>query len=520
MLNPQQQVAADGLKEFVESKEYSFALLLGPAGSGKTFTIAYVIKSLDLKGRSIVVACPTHKAKRVLVAALQRHGINVEATTVSALIGKAPSVSDDPDDEGQAKWLVGGGSTLPPNSLLVLDEISMIDFQDMRNLKRVVENAGCQAILTGDFSQLRPVKGKSIADAVEKIPVRFMLSEVMRSDSSNIVAMSKSVRLTGELDLSLVDGKGVVLYNNADRFEQAFLETPNAVAVAYTNRRVSELNQLKRRNIYGKDVRPFMENEEVILMEAPLFITSKGSFSGEYKRIKVADNNDPLVVLSSTGRRTTEVPFVKKVVSYHDLLLTNPETKLDFEAKGLTYDMYVSDFKPIFDELLALLRGFSSRLDRLDEALNRRAEKKGIPANKKFCLTEAEITAFFTPEEAAWVKLLPSTNRNFMVYDYEEESVFDEDGNIRSPKRLFKPAKGNWRSLKKLVWARDYFGLRGQFAVLLYPHASTAHKAQGSTYQHVFVDWPNLMTINDPDDRRAACYVAVSRASETLHIRA
>lgn len=518
MLNQQQKIAADGLCSFVNQREHTFALLLGPAGSGKTFTVASVINTLGLKDRPVIVACPTHKAKRVLVAALLKHGITVSATTVSALIGKAPSSSDDPDEEGQAQWMVAGGSTLPANSLLVLDEISMIDFHDMKSVKKVVEMASAQAILTGDFSQLRPVKGKSIAEAVERIPIRFQLSEVMRSEAGNIVGMSKAVRTTGDIDASLADGKTVTLYNSSTDFESKFLVTEDAVAIGYTNRRVGELNHLKRRAIYGKDVKAFMQDEEVILTESPLFVTRRGSLSGDFNKIKVADNNDPLIVLHCGDRQAADVPFINKTVPYYDVQLHNPETGLEFEAKALTYDMYVNDFKPAADDLLSVLRGFSTKLGRLDDALARRAEKKGLDNHKRHTITEKEINAFFSPQEAAWVLDLPRTNPKFLTRDYDDREIFDDDGTL-SVTKMFKPVKGNWRSLKKLAWARDYFGFRGQFAVLLYGHASTAHKAQGSTYQHVFVDWPNLMTIHDPADRQAACYVAVSRASDSLHIR-
>ena len=84
-LNTLQSQAADGLIEFATKKEHYFALLLGPAGSGKTFTISHVIKALESTKRPILVACPTHKAKSVLVKSLARYGISVAATTVSAL---------------------------------------------------------------------------------------------------------------------------------------------------------------------------------------------------------------------------------------------------------------------------------------------------------------------------------------------------------------------------------------------------------------------------------------------------
>jgi hypothetical protein len=517
MLNAQQQVAAEGLRQFVEAKEYIFALLLGPAGSGKTFTVANVIKQLDLSKRPFLVACPTHKAKRVLVNALQRHGIdNVEATTVAALIGKAPSASDDPDEEGKAQWMVGGGSVIKPNALLILDEISMIDFNDMKSIKKAVESASAQAILTGDFSQLRPVRGRSIAEAVEKIPLRYSLSEVMRSEAGNIVGMSKAVRTTGELDLGCVDGSSVIIHNNNDLFEQSFLNEKEGVAIAYTNRRVSELNRAKRQHIYGPTVRDFMPNEEVILTESPLFIEMPNALS-KFNKIKVADNNDQLNVISCSPLKTTQTPLLGEDIHYYNIYLHNPETGLDFETKGLTFDMYMSNFKPAMDSLLTELRGLSGRLGKLDEALERRAARQGLDKKSWLKVTDTDLMKFFPETEAKLLMGLAATNPKFLSESFGDENFFD--GGPEEARRKFTPVKGNWKTLRKLIWARDYFGFRGQFAVLLYSHASTAHKAQGSTYKHVFIDWPNLMTIRDTDDRQAACYVAVSRASDSLHIR-
>lgn len=508
-LNPLQQQAADGLIEFVTQKDHTFALLLGPAGSGKTFTISHVINNIDQKKRPIMVACPTHKAKRVLIDTLSRYGISVAATTVSALIGKAPSSTDDPDDDGQAQWKRGGGSVLQNNCILVLDEISMIDVNDMRAVKKAVEAAQGQAILTGDFSQLRPVKGQSIMDAVEKIPVRFKLSEVMRSDSQGIVAISKAVRTTGQLDLDVVDNKSVRIYNSADKFEQEFVSTEGGVAVAYTNRRVSELNKLKRRAIYGDDLQDFMPGESVILTEAPFFIWARSRSTGVYSNLKVADNNSQLIVQEVKFSSVATNPFSDTEVPYYQLSMMNPETMLEFEGMAMTYDMFTNNLKPTMDEVLANVRAFGERLAKLDKELAKRFERGGVEDEKRLHITEEQARKFFQPHEFEWLQEAAAKNPKYLAYS------FNFQDNISS----FAPVKGSWSSVKGLAWARDYFGFRQKFAVLLYEHASTAHKAQGSTYKHVFVDWPNLETIRDTEDRQAACYVAVSRAAESLHIR-
>ncbi len=508
-LNPLQQQAAEGLIKFATSKEHKFALLLGPAGSGKTYTLANVIQSIKEKdpNRPMLIAAPTHKAVSVARKALQKYGIEIPHTTVSSLIGKAPSTSDDPDDEGKAKWARGEGGGLERGALLLLDELSMVDAIDMKSVQKAVNIADAQVILCGDFAQLRPVKGTSLVDAVEKIPVRFKLNEVMRSDSGSIVAMSKAVRTTGNLDLDCVDGKSVIIYNDSDEFERAFVNTEGAVAVAYTNRRVSQLNQMKRRHIYGDNPAPFMPKETVILTESPYFLRRRSGKRGTWESVKAADNNSQLVV-EDLGEQKEDVPTFapEHKIPYFKALLTNPETNLTFDAEVMTYDMYVSNLQPAMEEILSNLRLFSAKLAKLDEKCRAR---DGLEGKEKFQLTDTQIKRYFTTEEANWVLHAARNNPNFMSTTISFSGSDD----------YYFPTKGTWASLKGLCWSRDYFGARSRFAVLLYEHASTAHKAQGSSYQHCFCDWPNLETIRDAEDRQAACYVAVSRASETLHIR-
>ena len=508
-LNALQQQAFVGLVDFAKKREHKFALLLGPAGSGKTHTLANVIKAVREQDphRQIMIAAPTHKAVSVARKALLKYGIEVDYTTVSALIGKAPSTSDDPDEDGKAKWNRGEGGGLGKSSLLLADEISMLDALDMKAVQRAINIADAQVILCGDFAQLRPVKGQSLVDAVEKIPVRFKLNEVMRSDSGSIVAMSKEVRTTGNLDLDCVDGSSVIIYNDAGDFERAFVNTEGAVAVAYTNRRVSQLNQMKRNHIYGGNQTDFMPQESVILTESPYFIRRMSGKRGQYESLKVADNNSQLIVESLGSLQDITSPFApKKVIPYYNAVLTNPETALTFDAEIMTYDMFTSNLEPALAEILGNLRNFSAKLAKLDDKCRARENLEG---NQRFQLTYEQIKRYFTDEEAAWVFSAAKTNPKFMSTTFSIGSVED----------YYFPTKGTWSSLKGLCWSRDYFGFRQRFAVLLYEHASTAHKAQGSSYQHCFVDWPNLETIRDPADKQAACYVAVSRASETLHIR-
>jgi exodeoxyribonuclease-5 len=63
-------------------------------------------------------------------------------------------------------------------------------------------------------------------------------------------------------------------------------------------------------------------------------------------------------------------------------------------------------------------------------------------------------------------------------------------------------------------WDR-FFELREQFARVDYAYATTVHRAQGSTYDTVFVDHRDVRVCRG-DERDALLYVAVTRPSRRL----
>ena len=88
-LTPKQQLAFNTIIECIENN--TPVLLTGFAGTGKSTTIATVIKSLSHK--LITIATPTHKAAAVLSAMLETNGIvseNVRVTTIHKALGKRP----------------------------------------------------------------------------------------------------------------------------------------------------------------------------------------------------------------------------------------------------------------------------------------------------------------------------------------------------------------------------------------------------------------------------------------------
>ena len=66
-------------------------------------------------------------------------------------------------------------------------------------------------------------------------------------------------------------------------------------------------------------------------------------------------------------------------------------------------------------------------------------------------------------------------------------------------------------------WPKYYFLLES-FADLRPRDAATVHKAQGSTYDSVFIDLTNISTCHNPDQAARMLYVAVSRAKHRVYL--
>jgi exodeoxyribonuclease-5 len=74
------------------------------------------------------------------------------------------------------------------------------------------------------------------------------------------------------------------------------------------------------------------------------------------------------------------------------------------------------------------------------------------------------------------------------------------------------------KEAKKTRQWQPYFAIKQDWSDLRPIHASTVHKAQGSTYKEVFVDLSNIGKNNKWREVARLVYVAITRASDHVHI--
>ena len=139
----------------------------------------------------------------------------------------------------------------------------------------------------------------------------------------------------------------------------------------------------------------------------------------------------------------------------------------------------------------------------------------GTPAltnSEEVRVKKASVTTFEAEDLAEWKvwKLKVRTpgrglTRTALVLHEDEHERYQNELEKRRETAMDDPG----------AWQR-YYDLRERFARVDYAYATTVHKAQGSTFDTVFVDHRDLQACRNRDERRALLYVAVTRPSRRL----
>ncbi len=154
-LSPDQQVAYGAI---VHGKKTIY--LTGEAGAGKTFLVNYAVEALIAQGRSVYKSAPTGIAAS-----------HIEGTTVYRTFGILPS-----DGESILRRKFKKPEHLEPDSVFVIDEVSMLRADLLHLINRRLREwgdeklvfGGFQVVFVGDWAQLPPVVKPQDMDLVKE----------------------------------------------------------------------------------------------------------------------------------------------------------------------------------------------------------------------------------------------------------------------------------------------------------------------------------------------------------------
>jgi exodeoxyribonuclease V len=215
MLNKQQEEVVQLVKEWFgtyrETKKQVFTIA-GYAGTGKTFTINYLVENiLNLKPYQVAFGTPTGKAASVLIQKGQ------EASTIHRLI-YTPI-------ETEIKTKINGEEvrskridfvkkdTIPDYKLIVIDEISMVEEEIMKDLL----SYGIPILCTGDIGQLPAIfKSNDFLQHPD-----YILTEIVRQAADNpIVQLATMARNKIPIPFGIYGKEVIVIPREALRIDQ------------------------------------------------------------------------------------------------------------------------------------------------------------------------------------------------------------------------------------------------------------------------------------------------------------
>lgn len=250
-LNAGQQVAADGLFEFLLSDETEMAIK-GPAGTGKTLLLGHLIDDIMIRYRqtcidtkqpvryeNVVITAMTNPAAEKVGIAMGR-----EASTIYSFMNLR--VQDD-WETGVSKIIKTHNWRVWENFIIIIDEAYTMDSRTLSLIHEGTHN--CKIIYVGDHCQLGPVK-ESVCPLL-KINMRtYELTQPMRNAGQPaLMDLCNQLRATVETGIfkpikvepGVIDHLGDVDMEQAIHDHFISKQTEDRIA-AYTNSRVIAYN--------------------------------------------------------------------------------------------------------------------------------------------------------------------------------------------------------------------------------------------------------------------------------------
>jgi exodeoxyribonuclease V alpha subunit len=189
----------DGLDEVQRSAVHNalalgVSVLTGGPGTGKSRTVATVVREAGRVGKSVALAAPTGRAAKRLAELC-----DAEAMTIHRLLGVQPRSGDSGEIDFSAGFARGAEWPLDED-LVVVDEASMLDVELAAALFRACSD-GTHLMIVGDSAQLPSIgPGQVLADLIGSGAVAVVeLSTLYRQDAGGAIARLATAVRAGEL---------------------------------------------------------------------------------------------------------------------------------------------------------------------------------------------------------------------------------------------------------------------------------------------------------------------------------
>ncbi|UQX86631.1 AAA family ATPase [Jatrophihabitans telluris] len=177
---------------------HGLSVLTGGPGTGKSRTVATLVREAERAGKSVALAAPTGRAAKRLAELC-----DAEAMTIHRMLGVQPRSDTDDDGNARVDFSAGfaRGADWPlDQDIVVVDEASMLDVELAAALLRACAD-GTHVLVVGDSAQLPSIgPGQVLADLIgsNTVPV-VELTTLYRQEAGGAIARLATAVRSGSL---------------------------------------------------------------------------------------------------------------------------------------------------------------------------------------------------------------------------------------------------------------------------------------------------------------------------------
>jgi exodeoxyribonuclease-5 len=424
------------------------------AGFAGTGKTTIVKKILDESNRTIAVSAPTHKAKKVVARTTEQ-----EALTLQAICGLRPDVELSDFNPNSPQFSVIAIPKISKYDILVIDEASMINADLFELIKTLSRKCSTQILFMGDPAQIPPIGEKeSVVFSDPSIDIHWLTKIERQSDSNSLCQIYDALR------------------NNLSRSDGGF-------------NRITDINSDGEGVIFTKSKKLF---RELLLNEF-----SSDEFKKDTDHVKLIAWRNDTVMYSNRLIRDSLFGVDADIVEVNDLLMgyrsiSDATQQYNIIENSADYRIVT---KSDLEQNALDIYGYYVKL----------RENTGFG---KFSFKDIFIV---------------DTSKRDNLHLYAEYHDFYRDMAKKSPK-LWKKYYEFRRKNMILCNINEFRNgsARGSGDVIVkdldYGFAVTGHKAQGSTYEKVFVLEDDIDANWIVKERNQIKYVALTRPSKSATV--
>ena len=529
----------DELIRFLSDETQQYYGLFGYAGTGKTTSLVmFITYILELRYvKSVIFTSPTNKALNVIknkfinslhylldkfnieydekktfdehIQKLKKYNINIEFSTIHRLL----NYKTEYNANGDMIFIKEKDVDLNMYDIIVIDECSMVSINLIYDILHDTKKNKTKIIFSGDPAQLPPVNEKNSS-----------------------IFMCNTNKITYQCILKYLPNIKQEEYEYfCDKIINMNKFTLNEIIRTKNNSIINSCN-LIRDWIHNIDdfINIQQHEEEPYIKLYPNDKTRKFKtlWYKEFEN-KIKDNKDTIIV-SWTNEETNMYN------NHYRKSCFNTENIKNFMIGDILilnefYNINCTKFNTSEKIEVVEINKIDYTIDKLDTKINKAVRilknAKSIEAKFKKFINDINKTNNSIPIYKLKVKKIDENDKL-----YEINVINDEDGNTRSYYRelIFNISDMIRNFRNNIIDTTTYDSLEynliqplwkdfnnkyiDPFATVTYGYAITCHKAQGSNYKNVFVDFSDIIKNKNEEEMKRCMYTAMSRTINTLHI--